>query len=73
VRPVMESAHLARGHVEQMAGIAGRVGRAASELDATLDQRDLRPGWTSPQQVKREKRPAKAGADDRNPAITPPD
>jgi hypothetical protein len=67
----MEGAHLARWHVEQVAGIAGGIGRAASELDGALDQGDRRARRTSPEKMQCEKGPAEAGANNRNSSHCP--
>ncbi len=41
VRPVMERAHTTRRNIQDVAGVAGGIGEATTELTITLDQNEL--------------------------------
>ena len=39
--PVMERAHATRRHIQNVAGVAGGISKATTELTITLDQNEL--------------------------------
>ncbi len=61
---VREGAHIAGAHIQQVIGIAGRIGEACPESPSLLDQEDAVLVVAAPQQMQRQKRAGEAGADD---------
>src|SRR5204862_454067 len=74
VRIVVESAHSAGRHVEQVRVTAGAVGHAARQRTRAIDERDAQIVALRPvHEVYRGERAAEAAADDRNsPRHRPP-
>ena len=70
VRLIRERAHVARAHVQQVVGIAGRIGEAATETGAALDEIDAILGGGAAQQMDRQQRSAEAGTDDGDPSTS---
>ena len=64
---VGEAAHIGGAHVEEMAGIVGRIGEAATEIGAPLDDRDRDSPGIAAQEMGRHQRAAGAAADDGDP------
>jgi replicative superfamily II helicase len=65
-RLIDERTHPPRRDVQQVAGTAGRIGKAGAKRRVAIDQRDARARRRSAQQVQREQRAAGSRANDGN-------
>ena len=63
---VREGAHIGGAHIEQMAGLRRRIGHAAADRLALLDQRNADRVICIAQQMAGEQHPARAAADNDN-------